>query len=187
MAREILVLASNWRDYFVVRDYLAGAATDTDVEAVDSDALAVLASWPTILVWIACGVAFLVWLWRARINAELNNDAAVQRRSRGWVVGAWIAPVVNLWYPYQIVSDIWRASSPRPPAPVALINAWWAAFVAAGLVKPIQWRLAEQESSLPDVLGNANMSTLLTGLDVVAGTLLILVIRRITAWQNQVA
>ncbi|MGW2599922.1 DUF4328 domain-containing protein [Streptomyces klenkii] len=183
LAREIFVTVANWRDYFVVRDYLAGTATEADLDAADS--FSALATWPTLPAWIAAGVAFLVWLWRARINAELLAGPAAHRRSRGWVVGAWVAPVANLWYPYQVVSDIWQSSAPRRPAPAALINAWWALFVAATLVKPVQWRLALDLESEQDVLTNANVSTLLTALYVAAGALVILIIRRITAWQSR--
>ncbi|MFF7024632.1 DUF4328 domain-containing protein [Streptomyces klenkii] len=183
LVREIFVTVANWRDYFVVRDYLAGTATEADLDAADS--FSALATWPTLPARIAAGVAFLIWLWRARINAELLAGPAAHRRSRGWVVGAWVAPVANLWYPYQVVSDIWQSSAPRRPAPAALINAWWALFVAATLVKPVQWRLALHLESEQDVLTNANVSTLLTALYVAAGALVILIIRRITAWQSR--
>ena len=38
--------------------------------AADSDALAKLGSlWVLVLVWVAVGIAVVVWLWRARINS----------------------------------------------------------------------------------------------------------------------
>jgi Domain of unknown function (DUF4328) len=30
----------------------------------------------------------------------------VQRRSRGWAIGGWFCPAVNLWFPYQIATDV---------------------------------------------------------------------------------
>ncbi|MET9296820.1 DUF4328 domain-containing protein [Streptomyces sp. NPDC003077] len=184
LVREVLVSVANWRLYFTAHDYLTGRATNADLEAVDTDGLAKLVSWPSFLVMIAAGVAFLVWLWRARINAELMSGAAAHRRSRGWVVGGWIGPVVNLWVPYQVVSDIWRASAPRRPVRLAPVNAWWALFAAAIVVRPIQWRMSSTFDSERDVLANANMSTLLTVLYVGAGVLVVLIVRRITAWQT---
>ncbi|EST29082.1 DUF4328 domain-containing protein [Streptomyces roseochromogenus] len=186
LVREVLVAVHNWRDYVVVHDFLAGRATLADVEAADSGTFTtLLGTWSLFLVGGAAGVAFLVWLWRARINAELTGGAAAHRRSRGWVIGAWLSPVANLWFPYQVVSDIWQASAPRRPAPVALIKTWWVLYaVALFVVKPIQWRMASQEASEQDVLANANMSTLLTVLTLAAGVLVILIIRRVTEWQT---
>ncbi|MCX4729466.1 DUF4328 domain-containing protein [Streptomyces sp. NBC_01363] len=185
LVREILVSYVNWRGYFVIQDYLAGGATDADLEA--DDFVSKLVTWPTLLVLLAAGVAFLVWLWRARINAELMSGAAAHRRSRGWVIGAWTIPVASLFYPYQIVEDIWQASAPRRPAPVGLVAAWWALFVAATVIKPIQWRLASNLESEQDALSNAILSTVLTVLYLAAGVLVTLVIRRITEWQTLAA
>ncbi|GHD91020.1 DUF4328 domain-containing protein [Streptomyces naganishii] len=186
LVHEVLLTVANWRVYLVVHDFLAGRATAAEVLATDSDALADLGSvWVSALVWFAAGVACLVWLWRARINSELMNGAAAHRRARGWVVGSWIAPVANLWIPYQVVSDVWRASAPRRSVPVTLVTAWWALFLVANfVVKPIQWRMSSRFDDEQDVLSNANMSTLLTALYVAAGLLFVLIVRRVTAWQT---
>jgi hypothetical protein len=64
------------------------------------------------------------------------------RFTRGWVLGSWICPVVNLWYPKQVVDDIVAASDPRTPPQTQslktipgtqLVWAWWLTWVA-GLV-----------------------------------------------------
>lgn len=185
IVRECVVLAGNWRAYFLVHDYLAGNATATDLESASNDLLTQLSSEWTLLVSAVTGVVVLVWLWRARINAELLGGVDTQRRGRAWVIAAWSTPVANLWYPYQIVRDIWRASAPeRPSAPLTLIKWWWACFLLDGFLKPTQWRLASQEASEHDFLVNANVDTVLMLLVLAAGAFLILIIRRITAWQT---
>ena len=55
---------------------------------------------------------FVVWFYRARVNAE--GRGWPQRRSPGWAIAAWFAPVANLWIPFQIMADIWRAGLPEP-------------------------------------------------------------------------
>jgi hypothetical protein len=58
------------------------------------------------------------------------------------VIGAWFCPVVNLWFPKQIVDDVIAASDPRtsPRLPdlrgiraKGLVLAWWLTWVP-GLV-----------------------------------------------------
>jgi hypothetical protein len=56
------------------------------------------------------GVGLIVWLRRARINAEHRGWR--QRRARGWTFWGWVLPVVSLWIPFQIMGDIWRAGIP---------------------------------------------------------------------------
>ncbi|WP_159080590.1 outer membrane protein assembly factor BamB family protein [Nocardia suismassiliense] len=82
---------------------------------------------------LGAGVTVITWLWRARRNAE-TMCAARHRRSIGWVIGGWFCPVVNIWFPHTIMSDVWRTSDPRTP-PDALdlrgrraggwVTAWW--------------------------------------------------------------
>ena len=78
---------------------------------------------------------FLVWFYKARRNAGLWGP---QRHGQGWSIGAWFTPVVCLWFPYQILSDIWRASEPPPATararrqgPDAAAIGWWACWILA--------------------------------------------------------
>jgi hypothetical protein len=76
----------------------------------------------TILV---IGIVFVVWFRRARINAEQSSWR--QRRARGWTFWGWIVPIVSLWFPFQIMGDIWRAGLPeaRRRRTAWLLALWW--------------------------------------------------------------
>ena len=62
---------------------------------------------------LATVVLFLTWFYRARKNAGLSTWR--QRWSPGWAIGSWFLPPVLLWFPYQIMADIWRAGRPAGP------------------------------------------------------------------------
>jgi hypothetical protein len=75
-------------------------------------------------------VLFAVWFYRARVNAE--GHGWPQRLSRAWAIAGWIAPVVNLWFPFRVMADIWRAGLP-PEARAnraVLPGTWWASVLA---------------------------------------------------------
>jgi hypothetical protein len=78
-------------------------------------------------------VLFLAWFYRARINA--GQSTWPQRHAPGWAVGSWFVPVIFLWYPYQIMADIWRAGRPpdrrQGPASAVLPGLWWAFWLLA--------------------------------------------------------
>ncbi|MFJ9417146.1 DUF4328 domain-containing protein [Streptomyces sp. NPDC101227] len=180
----VLGTVSDWRNYLVVHDFRAGAATVADLEAADTFSRSV--SIPALVVYVAAGVLFLVWLWRARINAELSGGPAAQRRSRAWVVAGWFTPVANLWFPYQVVSDIWRAGAPRQVALRGLVTAWWVLYVADTMISRTLSGFYLKETITEEGLrSTANLATLGTVLDVAAGGLIVLIINRITTWQNQ--
>lgn len=84
---------------------------------------------------VLAGILFLIWLYRARINAEQLSPVR-HRFTRGWVIGSWMIPILSFWWPKQIVDDVWRTSE-RPvetinlrkgPKP-ALVRAWWTAWI----------------------------------------------------------
>ena len=134
-----------------------------------------------VLLWVNAGamvvaaVAFIVWLWRARANAELLVGPHGQRLTREWVIGAWICPVVNFWFPYQVVVDVWRASTPnRGNYLDGLVVWWWMTFLVSWLFTRFI-TLAGVVDAVPLIAAGM--------LDVAAGVLALLVVRRISDWQ----
>jgi hypothetical protein len=99
----------------------------------DTEPLVVLSR----VVLAATAILFLAWFRRARINAERSGWR--QRRARAWVILGWIIPFANLWVPFQLMGDIWRAGLPPARwARVAWLPAlWWASWLFTG-VSPIR-------------------------------------------------
>jgi len=75
-------------------------------------------------------VMFLVWFYRARVNAE--GHGWPQRLPPGWAIGAWFVPVVCFWFPFRIMADIWRAGLPEQARTnIAILpGIWWASLLA---------------------------------------------------------
>lgn len=128
----------------------------------------------TIFVW---SIVFVVWFRRARINAEGHGYR--QRRARGWAFWGWIVPVVNLWFPFQIMGDIWRAG--LPPADrrkTAWLPAlWWTCWLFSGLSFGARARSAGSDL-VPHL--SADTQAVSLGLLAVCGAMLIAIIRAVT-------
>jgi hypothetical protein len=121
-------------------------------------------------------VLFLVWLARSRRNAqELSPRASVP--SRGWTIGAWFIPVVNLFVPRRFLLDIGRASSVswEQKRDTTLVNLWWVAWVTHAVVLVVGGRVAP---------GSMVFLVVAEALMIAAAVLLGLVIERITALQS---
>jgi hypothetical protein len=82
------------------------------------------------LGFFAAMVLFVAWFYRARVSAE--GHGWPQRRSPGWAIVGWFVPVVNFWFPFQIMADIWRAGLPEPARAnrAVLPRIWWACLLA---------------------------------------------------------
>ena len=98
--------------------------------------------WTQVTLFVATAVAFLAWLFQARVNLRAFG---VRRPSysRGWVVGGFLVPLVNLFRPYQVIREVWQASDPKShdafnwrSLPVSkLLLAWWLLFVGWGALE----------------------------------------------------
>ena len=79
---------------------------------------------------LVTGIVFVMWFYRARVNAEASGWR--QRRARAWAFWGWLAPVANLWVPFQLMADIWRASLPEDQRGKTawLPGLWWLCLLA---------------------------------------------------------
>ncbi|MGW6916085.1 DUF4328 domain-containing protein [Kitasatospora sp. NPDC054939] len=143
-----------------------------------------------VAVLVATGVGFLVWLHRVRRNAEWFAPDR-HRLRRGWVVGAWLTPVVHLWFPWRLVADCWRGSAPlgadgvRQVLSLRPVTWWWVVWVGSQAVSVGGGVLASDRglADLPAFRAAVLANLVADGLTVVAAVLALLLVRRLTALQ----
>ena len=191
-AANVFATYADWHRYWVAADFVAEEPGVGLADLVSADNLAMGAVWLMLLALFAAAAVFLTWLWRARVNAE-RLCGAEHRRSQGWTAGAWFVPVVNLWFPRQVVDDIWRTSRPDVPADTyrvdglpqsPLVRAWWYTMLANAAVV-LQMRADTRGPVTLTVLKSAAVyGTISTLLLLLGATLLSQVIRQITNWQS---
>ncbi|HVK22272.1 MAG TPA: DUF4328 domain-containing protein [Actinokineospora sp.] len=202
IAASLAVAWATWDGYFLVQRYLWDdpAVGISDLDAAD-DRTSNL-NWIYIAALVAAGVVYVTWLYRARWNSEILCDAE-QRRSKGWVIGSWICPVVNLWFPFQVVSDIWKTSDPTTPARLAglrsdrldelkwipgsgLVALWWGCLAASAVISRVSRILLLGDNPTIEAYHSlAVAGTLAVVLEAAAGVLMILVIRQLVSWQER--
>lgn len=183
---------ATWRGYGLIRDFVAGDAGVTRADLDDIDSISRTVSWLFIIAFVATATVFIVWLWFARENAE-RLCPAPHRRSRGWVIGSWICPIVNLWFPFAIVDDVYRASRPgnepdlmdlRSVASSPLLRLWWTSYLFAGVLSYAATRTWQNATSMDSLQTSAVMDTVATLALACAGVAIIQLVRRISAWQD---
>ena len=139
----------------------------------------VVASWLDTagsLMILPFAVLFVVWFRRARINAERHGYR--QRRARGWTFWGWIVPIVNLWFPFQLMGDIWRAGLPaeRRGRTAWLPALWWTCWLLSGV------SFGMGKSAVPKTTPHLAADTLSSSLCALAlaGVALIAIILRVS-------
>ncbi|MBX6749451.1 MAG: DUF4328 domain-containing protein, partial [Micromonosporaceae bacterium] len=137
-------------------------------------------------------VTFLVWLFRARANAELLSPWP-HRRARPWLIFGWFVPVVSLWFPKQIIDDIWTSSKPgafawtRDLATArrsGLVWAWWLAWLAGTWITQVINRQLARADDLSSMRKAALFDIAANAMSIIAAALAIGVVLTITRFQE---
>lgn len=104
---NVAVAAAHARAIAVVNEVGHGLRPD---EVASVNASLQSTSIALIVFGLATGIPFLCWFYRVHKNLRAMR---INPGRKDWVaVGAFIAPIVNIWSPWQIGSEIWRASDP---------------------------------------------------------------------------
>jgi Domain of unknown function (DUF4328) len=180
---EIFVNRQEWRTAGLIADVRNGAVSSSMELGVTALSLR-SSSGLSLLALAVAGIVFLVWLWRARLNAELIAGPDTQRRGRGWTIGGWLCPVVNLWFPYQIVRDVYAASV-RRPVPVPLVGVWWAVLVANVVISEVAVRFIASTDPIQEAHTLATLGTVSLVLEAVAAALLVVIVQQVTNGQER--
>ncbi|MGQ0839235.1 DUF4328 domain-containing protein [Actinokineospora sp.] len=185
---------TTWHTYFVVERFLADDFGVTEDDLYAADSLTQGMGFGYLGALLVTAAVFVVWLSRARFNSEVLCEAR-HRRATGWVIGAWVCPVVNLWFPFQVVTDVWKASRPDTSRRLDFLSQvrgsdtlgwWWGLWLAGfALDRFVAAQFLGDEITPETIRSAAIAETLGALLYVVAAVLIIQVMRQIDGWQAQ--
>jgi hypothetical protein len=83
----------------------------------------------SLVQYLGGAIAFALWMQRCYRNLPALGEQD-PHWSPGWAAGAWFVPVGNLFIPYLIARELWRASGPRDSGQHPLIGCWWMGLLA---------------------------------------------------------
>ncbi|MFE0681514.1 DUF4328 domain-containing protein [Streptomyces sp. NPDC058961] len=133
---------------------------------------------------------FIAWFHRARTNAEALDPGSCST-GPGWAIGVWFVPLVNFVMPWLIARDVTRASVRSAPAhkggraPLALLNAWWLAWVASKVLPLIGSRLPATGDEVATAHRTAGAWIATDVLNLAAAVLAILYVWQLTNHQER--
>jgi hypothetical protein len=114
----------------------AAATRFSDVLESDDQVRVMNGIWAGLFV--VTGIIWLVW-W-AKAHRAASDGRGDLRYGRGWAIGGWFVPFANLVVPKRVADDLWTASrEPRRPRDAGVarsrsVLAWWATYIAAGVL-----------------------------------------------------
>ena len=98
-------------------------------------------------------IAVLIFLavWGNHITTTARTLGLRTTHSPGWAVAGWLVPIINLWFPYQVVRD----ALPETDEARSLVGAWWALRIGGQVLMPIAMISAVFETGVGVAMGIA--------------------------------
>jgi len=157
MIASIVAIAFGYAQADLINRAISGEMI-TESEAVANDVRYAAVGSVQLAVSITSIIVFLVWVYRTHKNLRYLHAEGL-RFTPGWAVGWFFVPFMSLFRPYQVVSEIWKASKPEVDTPDSwekstsspIIGGWWAFFLIsnfAGMVASRIWLGGEELSEL---------------------------------------
>ena len=130
----ILNMFSLGWQYYLLIDAQANPES-IDMERLQtSDTLRTVVTVVNFIMLVLSMIFFILWFRRAYYNLHTLpwHNA---RHTEGWAAGSWFIPILSLFWPYQIMQDIWRGTQNAikerfgEPQSAAIVGWWWAIYL----------------------------------------------------------
>jgi hypothetical protein len=104
-----------------------------------------------LIVWFAVFIISLYWFYKATDNTHILGAKGIF--SPSMAVIWWFIPILNLWKPYQLVQQIWKASNPLTvlsngtewinSAGSNMVKLWWILTVSFAFTRVVDALIPE--------------------------------------------
>ncbi|PKH46621.1 hypothetical protein KKB3_00400 [Dehalococcoides mccartyi] len=158
----IITIGSIISDYMQV-EFINHAMTGSSIseaDAVANDNRQAIFGMLSFIAIIVVDVLFLIWIHRAHKNLAPLGATELQY-SPGWAVGGFFIPVANIFIPYQVTREIWKASAPDYPnykesnwknvRLSSVLGWWWALYLINNFVSWVMIRSSGNLDTLADI------------------------------------
>jgi len=154
-------------------------------DAMLLETIAIELFWTSIAVLVACAVAYSFFVYGAARNIERSNAKGLLV-SAGWAVGWSFVPFANLYKPYSVMGQIWKAS--HDPARGAVekpgyMLLWWIPYIVGNAVSRITQRVSEGSEDPEQIISLGWIEAGASALSILAGVVLIAIVRQVTRAQ----
>ncbi|MDD5700742.1 MAG: DUF4328 domain-containing protein [Dehalococcoidales bacterium] len=162
----------------------------TQSEAAANDTRQAVIGFSQTALFIISGIVFLVWIHRAYKNLTSFNAFGL-RFTPGWAVGWFFVPIMSLFRPYEVVSEIWKVSNsgldeatPLKSTSSSIIGWWWAFFLISNILSQIALRIVLKGETASELLTSTYFYIVSDAIDVVGIIITIIMVKNINQIQE---
>lgn len=179
---QLLSLTSSYLQYNLLQDLNADIFVSD--EALDmNDMREGLIGLLYMLVYIASGIIFIQWFRRAYFNLNLRTRC---KYSEGWAAGGWFVPILSLFRPYQIMTELHEKTADlinkRSQLRIEdnsgpIIGIWWGLWIISNYIGQYALKAAFKADTIETLINSTIADMALGIIDIPMGILVVMLIK----------
>ncbi len=186
MALDVISIVSGYMQYSLLVRMVQGDYSMLEAEM--NDLRQMFIGYIYIITLVVSAVFFIMWFRRAFFNVHQLSRRL--RYSEGWAAGAWFVPIMNLFRPFQIMSEmvnetrsilVNRSLISKDQLNSSLVGLWWAAWIVNNLFGNFVYRYANNAETVDNLMNATLFDIISSGLGLFAGFAAITVIKMYAA------
>jgi len=160
----------------------------SESEAEFTDLMQGIAGLLGLIVYITSVVVFIMWFRRAYGNLH-RMGISYLKNTESMAVWTWFVPFINLYKPFQIMSEIWLETQEKIKkldaeyiikSGTLLIALWWSLFLISGFLGRYVLQTSFKDETLEQLILHSEMSLYSDILEVPEALLVILIVLKIS-------
>jgi len=157
---DFIGIISSYLQYNLLSEALNGVYI-TDSEAEINDMREILVGLTQTLANIICIITFIMWFRRGYFNL---NERTSCDKAEGWAAGAWFVPIISLFYPYQIMKEMWikttnmlKAKLPefKTQTKTTIIGVWWTIWIISNYIGNYTFRVIIKADTIEGLMDSS--------------------------------
>jgi hypothetical protein len=154
----------------------AGAFTLAEAEASDERAALIAGLW--LLLFLATGIAWIVWQARTSKNARALGTEYMQFGPNAW--GWFFCPFINLVRPLTVIRELWQVSDPHSSSESpGYFAMWWVPWVVGCILANASSRLVTVDADIDQLILSIQLDAAANGLLILSAIFAIQVVAEI--------
>ncbi len=189
----LIALVSGYMELELLQKIDAGG-NYTDEQLDSNDLRQGIIGIAQVITTIILAFLFIMWFRRAYVNAGLISDRKLEHND-SWAIWGFIVPIISLWYPYTIASEIdekmnrfLRLNRTRytPTAIGWTIGLWWTFYIIKNVIGRLVFKFAMKDDTIEDFISGTQITLASDFFDILAALVTIMMIIKMSEKEKEV-
>jgi len=185
---EIVSIISDFFQYQLLQ---TGSISNFDAMSNDSRQQAIAAIY--LIMFVISSITFIQWFRRAYFNLHIISKNL--KFTEGWAAGGWFVPIVNLWYPYTIMREIFTETFSffkknnynfENNYKSSIIGWWWALWIISSFFAYFGTNLILKANNLSDISSGTLIQIFASIISCIGAIIIVRIIKKYSEMEDQI-